>query len=650
MAMTQEQFEGFVRRLEAYAREHPGSYALRVTLLAALGYFYIGFILLGLLAANVALAYVMIRARTVILLVQFGLPLLALTGTILRALWVKFPEPQGLRLGRDAVVRLFDVVEEIRRLLRAPPVNVILLTHDFNAGVADVPRTALLGSKRFLAIGLPLMQALGPPQFRAVLAHEFGHVSASHGRFSSWIYRIRQTWGQLLTRLEAEKRWGVGIFVRFAKWYAPLFNAYTFVLARAHEYEADRSAAEAAGARVFGETLVTMTVKGRLVSESFWPSIFKQVEQAPQPPVGVYQVSQQALAAPLEQKDAQKWLEAALSVPTGYSDTHPALFDRLIALGCFDQEAGGKFFGSLAVIAPLGEETAARYYLGAACDALSAQMSEAWQKHVAENWHARHDYVHGVRRGLQELEEKSQAQSLEVEEKWTRARWTAELEGGEVAVPLLREVLESAPEHVGANYLLGQILIAQNDAAGIDRLEAAMARDPDAVLPSCQAIYWYLRRQGQDERARQYESRLLGHQELLERAREESSRVSAKDKFAPHGLPREQTEVIAQQVAHFPELERAYFVRKQTRNLPEKPAYILGVVRRRRWIEISPAVRDRQFVQEIAANTSFPGHTLVIILNRGNRKLRRKIERITGAAIYDVRSKIPTATAVSRAG
>ena len=30
--MTQEQFEGFVRRLEGYAREHPASYALRVTL------------------------------------------------------------------------------------------------------------------------------------------------------------------------------------------------------------------------------------------------------------------------------------------------------------------------------------------------------------------------------------------------------------------------------------------------------------------------------------------------------------------------------------------------------------------------------------------------------------------------------------------
>jgi Zn-dependent protease with chaperone function len=647
--MTQEQFEGFVRRLEGYAREHPGSYALRVTLLAALGYFYIGVILVGLVVANLALAYFAIRARAVALLVQLGLPLLALTGTILRALWVKFPEPQGLRLGRDAAPRLLETVEEIRRLLRAPKVDVILLTHDFNAGVADVPRTALLGSKRFLVVGLPLMQALSPEQFRAVLAHEFGHVSASHGRFSSWIYRIRQTWGQLLTRLEAQKRWGVGIFVRFAKWYAPLFNAYSFVLARAHEYEADRSAAEVAGARVFGETLVTMSVKGRLASESFWPGIFKQVERAPEPPAGVYQVSQQVLAAALEQKDAQKWLEAALSVPTGYTDTHPSLFDRLTALGCFDQEAGAKFFGSLAVIAPLGEGTAARYYLGAACDALSARLSEAWQKHVAENWHARHEYVQHLRQGVKGLEEKSQAQSLDAEEMWTRAHWTAELEGGEAAVPLLRAVLDSAPQHVAANYLLGQILMARDEAAGIDLLEKAMARDPDAVVPGCQAIYWHLRRQGQDERARQYEARLLGQQEVLERARQESSRASAKDQFAPHGVPPEQTAIIAQQVARFPELQRAYFVRKQTRYLPEKPAYVFGIVRRRKWMEMSPVAKDRQLVHQIATQVSFPGHTLVIILNRRNRKLRRKIERIAGAAIYDVRSRIPMPTAAARA-
>jgi len=247
--MTQEQFEGFVRRLEGYAREHPASYALRVTLLAPLGYFYLGAVLLGLLLANLILAYFAIRARTVALLVQLGLPLLALTGTILRALWVKFPEPQGLRLGRDVAPRLFATVEEIRRLLRAPKIDVILLTHEFNAGVADVPRKALLGTKRFLSVGLPLMQALNPQQFRAVLAHEFGHVSANHGRFASWIYRIRQTWGQLLARPEAQKRWGVGVFVRFAKWYAPLFNAYTFVLARAHECEADRSAAPRGGVR-----------------------------------------------------------------------------------------------------------------------------------------------------------------------------------------------------------------------------------------------------------------------------------------------------------------------------------------------------------------------------------------------------------------
>jgi len=39
--MNQEQYDALVKRLEGYARENPGSYKLRVGLLAALGYGYI---------------------------------------------------------------------------------------------------------------------------------------------------------------------------------------------------------------------------------------------------------------------------------------------------------------------------------------------------------------------------------------------------------------------------------------------------------------------------------------------------------------------------------------------------------------------------------------------------------------------------------
>jgi Zn-dependent protease with chaperone function len=71
-----------------------------------------------------------------------------------------------------------------------------------NAGVQQVPRFGIFGSRNFLVLGLPLLQAVTPTELRAVVAHELAHLSRSHGRVNVWLYRIRATWGQLLESLE----------------------------------------------------------------------------------------------------------------------------------------------------------------------------------------------------------------------------------------------------------------------------------------------------------------------------------------------------------------------------------------------------------------------------------------------------------------
>ena len=112
------------------------------------------------------------------------------------------------------------------------------------------PRLGPLGwPRRYLILGLPLMATLSPPEFRAVLAHEFAHLRGGHARFGNWIYRLRQTWGQLLAQLEVSPRPGVGLLRAFASWFAPRFNAATYALARRHEFAADRWAARASRER-----------------------------------------------------------------------------------------------------------------------------------------------------------------------------------------------------------------------------------------------------------------------------------------------------------------------------------------------------------------------------------------------------------------
>ena len=142
-----------------------------------------------------------------------------------------------MSLNRKQAAGLFSVVDELTKSLKAPQFNHILLTADLNAAVVQRPRFGFIGWQiNYLLLGLPLMQALSPDQFRAVVAHELAHLSGDDSRFSGWIYRVRQAWFELAEKFQSDRQGGF-FFRQFFSWYGPFFKAYSFVLARAQEYE-----------------------------------------------------------------------------------------------------------------------------------------------------------------------------------------------------------------------------------------------------------------------------------------------------------------------------------------------------------------------------------------------------------------------------
>jgi len=150
-------------------------------------------------------------------LIKLGWPLLLLAYAILRALWVRFPRPDGVAVTRAQAPALFTMVEELRRKLACPRFHHVLLTAEWNAAVAQRPRLGPFGwYENYLQLGLPLMTGLSLDEFRAVLAHELGHLSRNHGRFGSWIYRIRATWGRLLESLHQARHHWRGLFEGFS--------------------------------------------------------------------------------------------------------------------------------------------------------------------------------------------------------------------------------------------------------------------------------------------------------------------------------------------------------------------------------------------------------------------------------------------------
>src|SRR5262245_43618538 len=157
--MTNDQFEAMVARLEERAHRDPDAYKLRVVLLAMSGYVYLLLMvaMLLMLLAGVLASSVYLHA----LAIKLALPVLALVWLVVSAMWVKIPPPEGRRVTAEQAPALFAMIDKLRHALKAPPFHRVLITSDFNAAVAQVPRLGMFGWHRnYLLLGLPLMKTL----------------------------------------------------------------------------------------------------------------------------------------------------------------------------------------------------------------------------------------------------------------------------------------------------------------------------------------------------------------------------------------------------------------------------------------------------------------------------------------------------------
>jgi Zn-dependent protease with chaperone function len=228
--MTDSEFEALVARLDRQAQHNPAAYRVRVILLALTGYGYVLLVLTvagGLFIGSIAtLPY--LKAAAVKLALVFG----GFFWLVASAMWVRLDPPQGRRVTRHDAPELFNMIDSLRRSLRAPRFHDVLITEDFNAAVVQIPKLGLLGWYRnALLIGLPLMKALTREQLAAVLAHEFGHLAGGHGRLGNWVYRLRFGWMRLAAALQARGNpLAASCFARSSNGTRPISALYPFHL------------------------------------------------------------------------------------------------------------------------------------------------------------------------------------------------------------------------------------------------------------------------------------------------------------------------------------------------------------------------------------------------------------------------------------
>lgn len=253
-------------------------------------------------------------------------------------LLVKIAPPRGRLLRPGEAPELVALLDGLRRELRCRPFYEVRFSMDFNAGVREIPRLGIFGWPRtILELGLPLLTVMAPDELRAVLAHEFAHLSARHGRSGGRLSQLHRMWAELFERmqnpasgsLERTVRW---VISRFAGWYWPRLQARSLVLSRMQEYQADRVAADLCGEAALISSLWRMECVGPWLGEQFWPDLHQQSTRLPEPPEDVLDRLRDALQAPLGPDEADRWVGRGLGRVTGVDETHPAFLDRARAL------------------------------------------------------------------------------------------------------------------------------------------------------------------------------------------------------------------------------------------------------------------------------------------------------------------------------
>ncbi|MCB2101175.1 MAG: M48 family metalloprotease [Rhodobacterales bacterium] len=610
-------YEALVTRLEAMARDHPARYARRVRAWALLGSLYLLFLFLVLAGSLTGMAYIIWTFQYWSLLFLV-LPLGAASLLAGRVLLVRLPTPSGYVLNRADAPNFFHLIHMACLPQHGVFIEKIVLTDEFNAGVAQVPLLGLFGRHRnWLVLGLPFMAALELDEFIAVIGHEYGHLARRHGISGAWIYRARKAWWSVGERISDQSAWQRILFGRFLAWYGPFFNAYSFALARQQEYQADRMAAELTSDATAARALCAVYLLGNRYNEQYWEEIWSLPESEDRPQPGPHA----RMVAWLEEA-RRLWgddLDRAMKARTGHRDTHPALRDRLAALG---QD-------------PMLPTPLERPAIEALPDdvrqaALSA-YDDAWWAEAEAPWRANRQQLEQRQRDLADLKARQGAWTPE-EDRWTLAQLTADLEGQAAAEPLFRSLVTAHPDDPRYQFALGDCLAAQDKEEGIAFLERSMAQDPEAIIPACDEAIAFLLRKGRENEAEAFWGRRQDREDQIAAADEERWSLHAGSlDLRPHGLPPETVQALREAASRRIEIKRAWVVRQNVRLMPERPFILIGL--RMDLVTRALDLGD-DIIEGLFDHVELPGLCVVMIEQRDRRWLFNPMRRVPGALFY----------------
>lgn len=161
---------------------------------------------LAILAASVAAGIFVIYVKVAWITILLGLGLIGF-GFMVVAFLIKFifsstvdVDPHRVEITREQEPKLFDYIESIAAEVGTDKPKKIFLTPDVNAAVFYNSSffSLFVPVKKNLQIGLGLVNSLNKGEFKAVIAHEFGHFSQRSMKLGTYVYTTNKVIYNLL--------------------------------------------------------------------------------------------------------------------------------------------------------------------------------------------------------------------------------------------------------------------------------------------------------------------------------------------------------------------------------------------------------------------------------------------------------------------
>jgi membrane protein implicated in regulation of membrane protease activity len=544
-----------VRRLEAAAAARPGLYRLRLALLAIVGDVLMTFIRVAPLAAPIVISALFFNST--------GLRVMAGLGVVF-LIWVLRPglRDHGESLARKDAPELHDALDELKAKIDVRGRLEVRLEDELGASAREARGLfGIIGTRRVLTLGLPLLALLGKEETRAVIAHEFGHFSRRHGRLGHWLYWAHHEWLAHAEQIDEESSLLDRAGAVLAEVFAPVFSRRAMVWSRRCEYEADADAARAVGGAAIVAALTRLAVFDKWSIDEF-PRLLREWQRTePAPPDDFLG----RMIAAFERASPELLASFASSELTRAGDgldTRPSLAQRAAALGV---EPGLVPREALAGSALLGD-----YWPTAVADTNTRWRSEhtvAWS--VA---HARHRLLEAPLLAA----EPATAAAWPVAQRLERARAMRRLDPAR-GLDELGALHAAAPDDRKVTFAWATARLADGDAAAVEILSGLAKDDLLWREPVCDRLAHHFKKIGDRPSAHRWAEQLKTEIERLNRAYASVCDRIAAGKLSPTSRPQPFVETLRAGLDADPAIAKAWLLEGQAQLATAKSAADLPV-------------------------------------------------------------------------